>query len=195
MQDLDPTKNFKIGNLCINDKDEIVKIVEDFEKITIPNNKVWGEISRVLNAAGKGGSIQANLEGYGCRFEIDGNSFNIGSIIKPTSLKIFSKDKEQHHAIFDKSSGSLVLGGNRQAAYDSSSILETYSGFRNLKGTTKFHDAVGFLTPADRTQLIATLPKISYAFRFRDSSFPSSGLVSIGPLEVNQDPPVVSSIY
>lgn len=190
MQDLDPTKNFKIGNLCINDKDDIIKIIEDFEKITIPNSKVWGEISRVLNSAGKGGSIQGNLDGYACRFEIDGDSYNIGTIINPTSLKIFSKSKDKNHAIFDKSSGALVLGANRQGAYDTTSIIETYAGFRNLKGTTKFHDAVGFLASADRDQLIATLPKIPYTFRYRDSSFPSSGLVSIGPQEVYHDAPV-----
>lgn len=194
MQDLDPTKNFKIGNLCINDKDKVIKIIEDFEKITIPNSKVWGEISRVLNAAGKGGSVQGNLEGYGCRFEIDGSSFNLGSIIKPTSLKIFSKERDKNHALFDKTSGALVLGANRQSSYDNSSILETYAGFRNMKGTTKFHDAVGFLAPSDRSQLIATLPKINYDFRIRDSSWPAAGLSVIGPQEINDDPPVVRKL-
>lgn len=171
MQDLDPKKNFKIGNLCINDDAEILSIVEEISGV-IPNEQVWGEVSRVLNPKGKGGSIQGNLAGYGCRFEIDGSSYHLGTILNPTSLKIFSKSKAQHHAVFDKTSGAFILGEGRVGPSETDSIFETWAGVTNWKGVTKFHDNVAFLPGANKSQIVNGLDLVVYTFVIPPALFP-----------------------
>ena len=177
MQSIDPSKSFTIGNLCVRDDTEVITIVNDFENLTIDNNTVWGAISRVTNNSGIGGEIVGNLLGYGCRFEIAGSSFNLGTILNPTSLKIFSKDKKAYHAVFDKDTGALVLGVNKSST-DSKSILETWGGISHWRGQVKFKDTVAFLPPLSSEQILEKIESTDYIFSIPSSQFPLNAITT-----------------
>lgn len=146
MQSTNSSKAFTIGNICVRDPDSVISIVSDYEGRKIDNRAVWGTISRTTSETGQAGNIIGNLSGYGCRFEIDESSFNLGTILKPTSLKIFSKDKFKHHAVFLKDSGALVLGEGKESSLEGN-ILETWAGICHWKGLVRFKDTVAFLPP------------------------------------------------
>lgn len=171
MQSVNPSKSFTLGNVCLRDETDVVTIVSDYENLTIDNNTVWGSISRVTNNSGNGGEIVGNLLGYGCRFEIDGSSFNLGTIINPTSLKIFSKSKSTHHAIFARETGALILGAGKKRGL-AGNILETWSGIYHWRGIARFRDTTAFLPPPSVEQITATLDSVSYTFRIPNNRFP-----------------------
>jgi hypothetical protein len=148
---LDPRKNFKIGNLCLENGPKNITIVTDYEGLEIDNSQVWGEIQKVVKP--RGGNIVGNLDGFGCRFEIYNDSFHIGTILNPTTLKIFSKSDQWQHAAFDKSSGCLVLGADKSYARREDTILETWDGITHWNGKVRIFDQIAFLPPPAATDI------------------------------------------
>jgi len=173
---VDTNKFFTTGNLCIRNGDDIT-ILEDPPAKFTDNQSIWGTISRVTSTTGIGGHIVGNYDGYGCRFEIHKDSFNLGTAIKPTNLKIFASDNKKSNAVFSKDTGGLVLGLGKSKS-SSGNVLETWGGITHWNGKFILRDDLAFLLPPSQQQLKSVLEKETYTFSVPASEFPITKIKS-----------------